>query len=105
MSRFRVIEGGGEGDDPSGGGPEDPMFEQRVARLEEDVKELRGDVRVIRDDIADIKERFARMEGGFAGINAKLDAIPTVWNFSQALIIQFIAIIGVVVGILALLKS
>jgi hypothetical protein len=87
------------------GGPEDPMLEQRVARLEEDVKELRGDVRVIRDDIADIKERFARIEGGFAGINAKLDAIPTIWHFAQALIIQLVAIIGVVAGILALLNT
>ena len=91
--------------DGNNGGPEDPMLEQRVARLEEDVKEIRGDVRDIRGDIADIKERFARIEGGFAGINAKLDAIPTIWHFAQALIIQFIAIIGLVVGLLVLLKT
>ncbi len=75
------------------------MLEQRVARLEEDVKEIRGDVRVIRDDIGDIKERFARMEGGFAGINAKLDALPTIWTFVVALIGSVIAAVAVAVSL------
>ena len=81
------------------------MLEQRVARLEQDVKEIRSDVRVIRDHVGKIKERLARIEGGFTGINAKLDALPTIWTFTLALIIQFVAIIGVMVGILALLKT
>ena len=81
------------------------MLEQRVARLEEDVKEIRGDVRVIRDHVGKIEERLARIEGGFTGINAKLDALPTIWTFTWTLIIQFVAIIGVVAGILALLNT
>ncbi len=80
------------------------MLEQRVARLEEDVKEIRGDVREIRDRVGKIEERLARIEGGFVGINAKLDAIPTTWHFYQALVFQLIAMTGVAVGLLALLK-
>ena len=55
MSEFRVIQGGGEGDDPSdGGGPEDPMLEQRVARLEYDVKDVRRNV-------SEMNDRMGRM--------------------------------------------
>ncbi len=99
VEKFTVIEGGF-----GGSGPRDPMLVQRVGRLEEDVKEIRGDVRVIRGHVGKIEERLARIEGGFTGINAKLDALPTIWTFTWALIIQFVAIIGVVAGILALLN-
>jgi hypothetical protein len=88
---FKVIDGGFG----RGGGPEDPMLMKRVERLEEDVRE-------IRKDVSDIKERLARMEGGFAAIHAKLDALPTVWTFVVALIGAVLASGALTAGIVAL---
>lgn len=62
------------------------MLEERVARLESDVREIRTDVRDIRDRIGRIEERFARIEGGFETIHHRLNALPTVWTFTVALV-------------------
>jgi hypothetical protein len=75
-----------------GSGPEDPLLERRVERLETDVRD-------IRDRVGKIEERLARIEGGFVGINAKLDALPTVWTFSAALIGVVIAMGGLTLAI------
>lgn len=89
----------GSDDGGSDGGPEDPMLGQRVARLEEDMKEVRGDVRNIRDRLGVIEECLARIEGGFTGINAKLDALPTVWTFVVALVGSVIAAVAIAVSL------
>jgi hypothetical protein len=97
MTRFRVIEGGG----PSGGGPEDPMLSVRVAYLEEAVREVRSDIREIRSDIRSIsdrtgriEERLARIEGGFEALHHRLNALPTIWTFTVALIAAVISSAG-----------
>jgi hypothetical protein len=82
-----------------GGGPEDPMLEASVSRLEEDVREIRTDVREIKRDVADLKERFARMEGGFDAIRARLDAMPTVLHFALGLVGTVIAIAALFVSL------
>lgn len=69
------------------------MLEQRVAWLEENVREIRGDIREIRSDVRDIRdrtgrmeERLARIESGFEAIHHRLNALPTVWSFTIALV-------------------
>ena len=87
-----------------GGGPEDPMMEARVARLEDDVREIRGDIKEINRRLGNLEERFARMEVGFQAIHAKLDAmayrldgIPNAWIFALGLIGTVVATTTLVV--------
>jgi outer membrane murein-binding lipoprotein Lpp len=92
-----------------GGGPEDPMLEARVARLETDVHEIRADIREIKTDIKELnrrvgslEERFARMEGGFDAMRAQIAALPTQWHFTVALVTSVLASGAVAVGVAAL---
>jgi hypothetical protein len=82
-----------------GGGPEDPMLLQRVERLEADVAEIRNDVKEINRRIGGLEERLARMEGGFAAIDAKLDALPTVWTFTIGVIGTVCAVLAITLGL------
>jgi uncharacterized coiled-coil protein SlyX len=82
-------EAGGSGD-----GPEDPMLEQRVARLETDVADIKASLRTMSQDINEIKiglakidgkfdkvdGRFTGIEGYLKGIDARIASLPTVWT-------------------------
>jgi hypothetical protein len=54
----------------SGGGPEDPMLEQRVARLEDDMKDVKSSLKSIELSLAEIKGRLT-------GIDARFASLPT----------------------------
>ena len=80
------------------------MLEARVARLEEDVREIRTDVRTIRDRVGQIEERLARIEGGFEALHHRLNALPTVWTFTVALLGAVIGASGLAFAIARLLE-
>jgi hypothetical protein len=90
-----------------GGGPEDPMLEQRVGRLEEKVdgieailvrlepqiKEIllagakQADINKLQSEVVEIKNRQPLIDGRLAGIDGRLSGIgdrfaslPTVWT-------------------------
>ncbi|WP_428990531.1 hypothetical protein [Methylocapsa aurea] len=77
-----------------GDGPEDPMFEQRVARVESDIseiksllKELSADVKGLGGrftkmeiDIAKIDGRFTGLDGRMSGLDARIAGLPSTWT-------------------------
>jgi hypothetical protein len=75
-----------------GSGPEDPMLERRVDRLEDDVRE-------IKNDLSDIKQILARLEGRFDALDAKIDARPTIWSLTVALVGAVLASGGLALAI------
>lgn len=84
MTRFRVI---GSGAGPAGVGPEDPMLEARVARLEEDMKEVKSTLKSIEARLGSIELTLAKMdgrisglEGRIVGLDAKVGSLPTTWT-------------------------
>ena len=46
-----------------GGGPEDPVLEQRVARLEEDLKDVKASLKSIENKLTSIAESVAEIKG------------------------------------------
>jgi|SRR5580658_5639840 septal ring factor EnvC (AmiA/AmiB activator) len=77
---------GGMGGHPGGGGPEDPMLEQRVAHLEDDMKELKASIRAVEMRLGGIEVSLARIEGRIAGIEGRLSQSPTWLQLLVALI-------------------
>ena len=75
------------------------MLDLRVGRLEEDVREIKADVRELRRDVSDLKDRFGRMEVGIERINARLDSIPNVWQFTLGLAATVIAVAALFVNL------
>jgi hypothetical protein len=61
--KFYVIEGGKPDRNGSGGGPEDPMLEARVGRLEDDVREVKSELRDIRGDLRGIHRELGEIKG------------------------------------------
>jgi hypothetical protein len=89
-----------------GGGPEDPMLEQRVGRLVADVTEIRSDVREIRTDIRQIserigriEERMGRMEVGTEKLGGRVENLPSTWTFIVSLIMCLLAGLAVAIGL------
>lgn len=76
----------------SSGGPEDPMLERRVELLEQDVREMKN-------DLSDIKQILARLEGRFDALDAKIDARPTVWTLTVALVSAVLASGGLALAV------
>jgi hypothetical protein len=56
-----------------GGGPEDPMLEQRVARLEDDMKD-------VKTSLKSIEITLAKIEGRLTGFDARFASLPTTWT-------------------------
>jgi hypothetical protein len=84
----------GDRRDGSGGGPEDPMLEQRVAHLEEDVRDIRR-------SMSEMNDRMGRMEVGIAKIQARIEMLPTIWTFVVALVATVFAAVGVVIAVIS----
>lgn len=84
-----------------GDGPEDPMLEQRVARLESVVSEIKDLLQAQRQDITEIKialgriegkfekvsgqfekvdGRFAGLDGRLSGLDARIAGLPSTWT-------------------------
>ncbi|ABD90291.1 hypothetical protein [Rhodopseudomonas palustris] len=77
----------GERRPPGSGGPEDPILEQRVARLEDDMKDVKASLRSIEIILAKIESRLTGLEGRLTGIDGRLNGIdarfsslPTTWT-------------------------
>jgi hypothetical protein len=68
------------------GGPEDPMLEQRVARLEQILERLEPKITEIfltgakQTDVQRLQVDLARIEGRVMGIDGRLASIPTTWQ-------------------------
>src|SRR6476660_145597 len=95
---FRPGQGTGSGS--SSGGPEDPMFEQRVAVLEGEVSKIKTilerletkiteilltgakqvDLHKAQVDVAELKGRFIGLEGKLGGLEGRFAALPTTWT-------------------------
>lgn len=58
-AKFKTIEGGRG----KGSGPEDPMIEQRVTRLEEDMKDIKSSLKTIEAKLGSIDLSVAEMKG------------------------------------------
>ena len=75
---------------PTGGsGPQNPVLEQRVARLEEDVREIKDDVKRILDLMTRTREEVAEIRGA-------LSRIPTLPQFWAMIVSTWIAGAGIV---------
>jgi hypothetical protein len=61
-SKFVVFEGG-KSSGTGGSGPEDPMIEQRVARLEDDMKDIKTSLKSIEGKLNSIDVSVAEMKG------------------------------------------
>jgi hypothetical protein len=61
-----VVDFPGEGRLIGGGGPEGPMLEQRVARLEEDMREVKLTLKSIESKLGSIAENVAEIKGKVA---------------------------------------
>jgi hypothetical protein len=61
-----VIPFPGESLPPGGGGPEDPMLEPRVARLEDDVREMKSTLKSIESKLNSVAENVAEIKGKVA---------------------------------------
>ncbi|MBB5049796.1 hypothetical protein HNR60_004580 [Rhodopseudomonas rhenobacensis] len=71
----------------SGGGPEDPMLESRVAGIEDDMKDVKASLRSIEIILAKIEGRLSGLEGRLtgiegrlSGIDARFSSLPTTWT-------------------------
>ena len=73
-----------------GSGPEDPMLEQRVARLETDVSEIKSSVKSIEITLAEIK--------------GKLSQLPTWLQLIGVVISTWMAGAGIVMAIIKFSK-
>jgi uncharacterized coiled-coil protein SlyX len=62
------------------GGRDDPLLEQRVARLEEDVREIRADIREIRADVRELQVAIARIEGKLDIVIARTPTSLQLWG-------------------------
>jgi hypothetical protein len=72
----------------NGSGPEDPMLDQRVTRLEDDMKDdVKAFLKSIDQKLTDITVRIAEvkgkgdaLEGRMAGLDSKIGALPSTWT-------------------------
>jgi septal ring factor EnvC (AmiA/AmiB activator) len=97
MTSFSVVPGGrGYG----GRGPEDPMLEQRVERLEEDMKDVKTSLRAVDTKLGAIEVGLARIEGRLAGIEGRLSQSPTWLQLLVALIATWGAGAAIVAALL-----
>lgn len=76
---------GGKG---AGGGPEDPMLETRVGRLEDEVREMRR-------DLAGVNETLARIDG-------RLSGLPTGFQFYLSILLTWGAGAGIAFALMRL---
>jgi hypothetical protein len=119
----------GDGKGSGGSGPEDPMLENRVARLEEQserIERILQDMapRIVelhsriatRDDLnrveaslkadnARLDSRASHIEGRLDGIEKRFDQIPTVWGLLGILATLIIGITGLMVAYGQFIKS
>lgn len=67
-----------------GGGPEDPMLEARVSRLESDIADMKVTLRAIEGRLSGIEVSLARMDG-------KLSQSPTYIQLLMAVVTTWVA--------------
>lgn len=92
-----------------GSGPEDPMLEPRVEKLEQDVGRItvileRLEPRIIelharsasQTELSALRADFARLDGKIDGIDKRLANIPNTWQVISILAALLIGIAGIV---------
>ena len=72
-------EGGGQS---GGSGPEDPMLEARVARLEDDMKDVKASLKSIELSLAEIKGRMSSIPTSFQ----LMTMVITTWSAGAAIV-------------------
>jgi hypothetical protein len=92
----------------SGSGPEDPMIEQRVARLEDDMKEVKSSLKTIEAAVSEIKHLpkmsdylalqrdFGSLKAEVAEVKGRVSNLPTWWMLLLALLATWGAGAGIV---------
>lgn len=95
----------------NGGGPENPMLEMRVARLEDDMRDIKTTLKGIDSRLGSIELALAKIdgritgvEGRIAGIEGRLQQIPTVWQTVSILAVLLFGVAGVIFAAGNLLK-
>ena len=83
-TKLTVVKGGRDSD-YTGTGPEDPMIEQRVARLEDDMKEVKSSLKTIEAAVSEIKHLpkmsdYAALKADVSEMKGKLSNMPTTWT-------------------------
>jgi hypothetical protein len=91
-----------------GSGPEDPMIEQRVARLEDDLKEVKSSLKIIEAAVSEIKHLpkmsdnlalqrdFGALKAEVAEVKGRVSNLPTWWMLLLALLATWGAGAGIV---------
>ncbi len=99
-----------------GGGPEDPMLETRVTRLEQDVQEMKSSLRSIELAVAEMKHLpkaadLAALRSDFAGLKAdvaemrgRLSQMPTLLQLVTVVITTWSAGAAMVFTLLRLAR-
>lgn len=112
MPKLTVIDGGRNAD---GGGPEDPMLELRVTRLEEDMREVKGILSRLepmivelvhttakKSDIERIEAKLAETREEVKTMKGALSRSPTINHLLAATISTWIAGAGIVFAVMRL---
>ena len=95
---------------PTSGGPDDPMLDYRVQRLEDDLRDVKASLRAIEATLAEMSSRLAGidgrltgLEGRLAGIDARISSvearfqyIPTTWQVITIMATLLIGLSGVI---------
>jgi hypothetical protein len=86
--------------DEKGGGAENPMLEQRVARLEDDMRDIKSALGRIEQRLAGIEGElkhlpkaadYATIKADVARVDGRLVNMPTTWQLFTALITTWAA--------------
>jgi hypothetical protein len=90
------------------GGPEDPMIEQRVAKLESDMQEMKASLKIIEAAVGEIKhlpkmndyvslqKDFGSLKSDVSELKGKLSNLPTWWMLMLAILATWGAGAGIV---------
>jgi hypothetical protein len=94
MSSLVPLSGGrSPGGDDTGGGP---LLEYRVARLEEGIRDIKATLKSMDARLGAIEVAIAQLNGRMAGIEGRLQQIPTVWQTISILAVLLFGVAGVV---------
>jgi hypothetical protein len=77
----------------SGDGPEGPMLDQRVTKVEDNIAEMKVSLRSIEDSLLEIKTELKLLPkaGEIGEIKGKLSLLPTTWQLVVILLTTWAA--------------
>jgi hypothetical protein len=76
-----------------GDGPEGPMLEQRVAKIESDITEIKSSLRSIEDSLLEIKTELKTLPkaGEIGEIKGRISLMPTTFQLAVILLTSWAA--------------